>query len=122
MTDKELDSPTLIDIAAKERISRASSKPVDEISKLLLFYKQSLIVQEWLQLKYTINTIHCNYPPFYLLTVFKICFRKNNGETLPQSEPELRALQDNDVRLRAIANKMCAISLFLLVSQNEVFI
>ena len=63
MTDKELDSPTLIDIAAKERISRASSKPVDEISKLLLFYKQSLIVQEWLQLK-------CNYPPFYVLTVF----------------------------------------------------
>lgn len=49
--DQDLDNPTAIDFKAKERISRTSGKSIDEVSKLLVNYKQSLIVQQWLVLK-----------------------------------------------------------------------
>lgn len=49
--DQDLDNPTEIDFKAKERISRTSGKGIDEVSKLLVNYKQSLIVQQWLVLK-----------------------------------------------------------------------
>lgn len=51
-TEQELDDPSLVDTKAKERIARASGKTVDEVSRLITFYKQSLIVQQWLALKY----------------------------------------------------------------------
>ena len=51
MSDAELDSPNAIDTAARERISRSSGKSVDDVTRLLFFYKQSLIIQQWLQLK-----------------------------------------------------------------------
>lgn len=49
--DTDLDNPTEIDFKAKERISRTSGKSIDDVSKLLVNYKQSLIVQQWLVLK-----------------------------------------------------------------------
>lgn len=51
MTDDELDNPSNIDGRGKENISRKSGKSVDEISRLLVHYKQSLVVQQWLVLK-----------------------------------------------------------------------
>jgi signal recognition particle GTPase len=51
MTDKELDDPMSIDTSTKERVSRDTGKSVEEVSRLLQYYKQSLIVQQWLQLK-----------------------------------------------------------------------
>ncbi len=51
MTDKELDDPMSIDTSVKERVSRETGKSVEEVSRLLQYYKQSLIVQQWLQLK-----------------------------------------------------------------------
>lgn len=49
--EQELDDPTIVDTKAKERIARETGKSVDEVSKLLTFYKQSLIVQQWLVMK-----------------------------------------------------------------------
>jgi signal recognition particle GTPase len=51
MTDRELDDPMSIDLSVKERVARDTSKSVEEVSRLLQYYKQSLIVQQWLQLK-----------------------------------------------------------------------
>lgn len=50
-SEQELDDPTIVDTKAKERIARASGKTVDEVSRLLTYYKQSLIVQQWLAMK-----------------------------------------------------------------------
>jgi hypothetical protein len=38
-------------LSARERIARASGKSVDDVGKLLYFYKQTKIVATWLQLK-----------------------------------------------------------------------
>lgn len=35
-----------------------------------------------------------------------LSYRKSLGERLPVTEPELRVMQENDVRLRAIGSKM----------------
>ena len=50
-TDEDLDNPTEINFKGKERIVRASGKSMEEVNKLLVSYKQTLIVQQWLQLK-----------------------------------------------------------------------
>lgn len=50
-TEQELDEPALVDTKAKERIARDSGKTVDDVSKMLTYYKQSLIVQQWLTMK-----------------------------------------------------------------------
>jgi len=36
---------------ARERIARTSGKSIDDVGKLLYFYKQTKIVATWLQLK-----------------------------------------------------------------------
>ena len=51
MTDKELDEPLLIDTAARERVARTSGKTEEEVARLLVFYKQSLIVQTYLVMR-----------------------------------------------------------------------
>jgi signal recognition particle GTPase len=51
MTDAELDNPELINGKSRERISKASGKSEDDVSRLVFFYKQSLIVATWLQQK-----------------------------------------------------------------------
>ena len=38
-------------LLARERIARSSGKSVDDVGKLLYFYKQTKIVATWLQLK-----------------------------------------------------------------------
>jgi signal recognition particle GTPase len=50
-TDKEIDNPELVDQPAKERIARDAGKSIDDVNKMILYYKQSLIMQTWLQLK-----------------------------------------------------------------------
>lgn len=51
MTEKELDDPLSLDVAAKERIGRATGKTVEDVSKLIHYYKQTLIMQQWLVMK-----------------------------------------------------------------------
>ncbi len=51
MIPNELDDPRAIDFKAKERISRAAGKPVEEVARMLTFFNQSLILQQWLTLK-----------------------------------------------------------------------
>ena len=65
-TDEDLDNPTEINFKGKERIVRASGKSMEEVNKLLVSYKQTLIVQQWLQLKYVpiyvSATVSCTFP------------------------------------------------------------
>ena len=51
ISDKELDNPDLINGEAKVRIAKAAGKPVDEVNRLMHFYKQSRIIQNWLYMK-----------------------------------------------------------------------
>lgn len=51
MTERELDDPLSLDVAAKERIGRATGKTVEDVSKLIQYYKQTLIMQQWLMMK-----------------------------------------------------------------------
>jgi signal recognition particle GTPase len=51
MTDKELDDPLSMDMAARERVSRAANKSVDDVTKLLHYHKQTLVMQQWLMVK-----------------------------------------------------------------------
>ena len=82
MTDSELENPDALDGPARTRIAAKAGKPVDDITRMLFFYKQSLIVCNWLQMK------------------------KKAGEPLPSSEQELQELQSSDGRLGGIAKKV----------------
>ena len=53
MTDEEVDDPLhKLNGPARERIGRATGRTADEVTRLLFFYKQSLIVSTWLQERY----------------------------------------------------------------------
>lgn len=50
MTDEEVDDPlNKLNGPARERISRSTGRSMDEVTRLIFFYKQSLIVSTWLQ-------------------------------------------------------------------------
>lgn len=83
MTDVELDNPEKINGPARERIARAAGRSVDDVVRLVYFFKQSLIICTWLQLK------------------------KQKGEEMPKTELELQKMQETDTRMRSIAAKMC---------------
>jgi signal recognition particle GTPase len=52
MTDDEVDHPLeKLNGPARERISKTCGRNVDEVARLLFFYKQSLIIYKWLQEK-----------------------------------------------------------------------
>ena len=52
MTDEEIDHPLeKLNGTARERISRTTGRSPDDITRLVFFYKQSLIVSTWLQEK-----------------------------------------------------------------------
>ena len=51
MNDAEMNDPMSINHAGKERISKASGKNVEDVSKMLFYFLQSSIMQEWLQVK-----------------------------------------------------------------------
>lgn len=78
MTPQELENPQGINFVAKERISKASGKAVEDVSKMLFYFQQSQIMQEWLQIK------------------------KKKGEKIPTTEAELYRMQETDVRFRNI--------------------
>jgi hypothetical protein len=82
MTDAELEAPDTIKQPARERISKASGKNLDEVTKLLWSFKQSLIVHTWLHA------------------------RKDAGEKIPQTQAEMIELQERDPRIRSIATKI----------------
>ena len=82
MSDKELDDPDTIDGKARERIAAKAGKTMDDVTRMLFFYKQSLIICTWLQMK------------------------KKAGESLPSSEQELQEMQASDGRLGNIARKV----------------
>ena len=82
MTDDELDNPEKINGAARERIARSAGKSADDVVRLVYFYKQSLIICTWLQLK------------------------KQKGEEMPKTELDLQKMQETDTRMRGIAQKM----------------
>ena len=48
-TEEELDDHTLITHKVKERVAHATDKTVYDVSLLLLNFKRTLIVQQWLQ-------------------------------------------------------------------------
>jgi signal recognition particle GTPase len=79
MTPEELDDHDVIKGANRARIARASGKPEDEVAKCLFFFKNTLVVQKWLQV------------------------RKENNEKMPASEGELASMQEEDPRVQQIA-------------------
>ncbi len=82
MTDAELDKPELINGVAKERIAKASGKPIDTVLTMLFLHKQSKVMAKWLHMK------------------------KTAGETLPTSDWELQNMMQNDLRVRAISKQV----------------
>lgn len=82
--DKELDNPELIDGVSKARIALKAEVPVEDVNKLLHYYRQSYVVQQWLIMK------------------------KSAGERIPANETELQSMQDTDVRVRSIAKRVMA--------------
>lgn len=51
MTNEELDSPDKINGKARERISTASKRSIDDVRMLLYAFRHSQIVFEWINLK-----------------------------------------------------------------------
>jgi signal recognition particle GTPase len=82
MTPDELENPEKIKHPQKERIARATNKPIDHVQKLLHYFNQSCIIAEWLQMK------------------------KKANETLPTNEQEMTAMQAKDPRVKIIAQKV----------------
>ena len=82
MTDAELENPDLIDQAARTRIAAKAGKTADDVTRMLFFYKQSLIICTWLQTK------------------------KKAGEAMPETEAELQEMQASDGRIGTIAKKV----------------
>ena len=82
MTDAELENPDLIDQSARTRIAAKAGKTPDDVTRMLFFYKQSLIICTWLKTK------------------------KKAGEVLPETEQELQEMQASDGRLGTIAKKV----------------
>jgi len=82
LNDAELDRPEDIDGLAKQRISLQSNQSLDDVNKMIFFFNQSKIMHEWLSLK------------------------KSLKERLPTSEAEMQLMQENDMRIRSIANKI----------------
>lgn len=83
MSDSELDSTEAnLSGSAKQRIAKASARSIDEVTRMDFFYKQSLTVATWLQLK------------------------KSLKEKLPKTELEMVGMQDRDQRMKNIAMKI----------------
>ena len=82
MTEAELDNPEKINGPARERIARTTGRSVDDVVRLVYFFKQSLIICTWLQLK------------------------KAKGEEMPKTEAELQKMQETDTRMRSIAARV----------------
>ena len=49
--DNELDNPAAINGESKQRIAQKSGQPVEDVNKLLHYFRQSLILQRWLYMK-----------------------------------------------------------------------
>jgi len=80
MSPAELDDPHKVNGIARDRISRMSGRSTDEVAKVIVYYRQSLIIATWIQAK------------------------KENGEKLPSTEEEMLTMQEEDPRLKNIAN------------------
>lgn len=78
----ELDNPALIKGPQRDRIATSTGKPLDEVQKLMFYYKQSVVIATWLQMK------------------------KNAKEKLPTTEVELNNMQAADQRMKTIAAKV----------------
>jgi signal recognition particle GTPase len=57
MTEKELDDPSSINFLSKERIAKASGKSLEDVSRMLFYFQQSRIMQEWLVMKYVFSLL-----------------------------------------------------------------
>ncbi len=82
MSAAELEDAQLIKGPQRERIARSAGKPVDEVQKLIFYYKQSVVIASWLQMK------------------------KAAKEPLPVTETDLHEMQAKDPRMKAIAQKV----------------
>ena len=82
MSSEELDNPGLIKGPQRERIAQSTGKPVDEVQRLLFFYKQSVVIATWLQIK------------------------KAAKEKMPTTEAELHLMQSTDPRMKTIAGQV----------------
>jgi len=79
--EEELNDISLVTGAVKARVATTAGKPIDDVNKLIFFFRQSLIVANWLKLK------------------------KDNNETLPKTMLELQAMQEKDPRIRNVAQE-----------------
>lgn len=81
MTEEELDNPDKINGQSKERISKASGKPVDDVRMLVFMHKQSQVVHKWLNMKYILFLIvFLSFHPFILEMMPEKLFRRTIGK------------------------------------------
>ena len=102
MTPAELDNPLLVDGKAKDRIARDAAKTPEQITRMLLFYHQSHMMQQWLVMKYAKRNSMSDWFIWSMLCEY----RKENNEKMPETHDEMMALQNNDIRIKGIAQKM----------------
>eukprot|EP00607_Mallomonas_marina_P009671 CAMPEP_0182420002 /NCGR_PEP_ID=MMETSP1167-20130531/4473_1 /TAXON_ID=2988 /ORGANISM="Mallomonas Sp, Strain CCMP3275" /LENGTH=166 /DNA_ID=CAMNT_0024595345 /DNA_START=162 /DNA_END=662 /DNA_ORIENTATION=- len=84
MTPQELETPESIGGKAKERIAVTSSHPVEDVSRMLMFFKHSLVLHTWLHMKKTCK------------------------EEMPKTEEEIVSMQESDPRIQVISRKIIA--------------
>lgn len=79
MSLDELEDLGKVTGIVKIRVSKDTGKSVDEVNRLIYFYKQSLVIATWLRMK------------------------KVKGEVLPTTQGEMLKLQETDIRIRDVA-------------------
>ncbi len=52
MTEAELDDPSLVNGAARERIAKASGKPIDQVRSLIYLHKNTRFYHLVLKMRY----------------------------------------------------------------------
>jgi signal recognition particle GTPase len=82
LTDRELDDVSLVNGIVRERVAVAAAQPVEDVAKMILFYKQTLILYSWLRIK------------------------QQNKESLPATEEELVTMQEADTRIQELVKKI----------------
>eukprot|EP01033_Poteriospumella_lacustris_P006495 gene6495-4674_t len=78
MTDEELDDPSKVNGAARDRIAASTGQPVEKVRGLVFMYKNTLLYHKVLKM------------------------RKSNGDAMPTSPSEMSKMFESDPRVRPI--------------------
>jgi hypothetical protein len=99
MTDEELDDPSKVNGAARDRIAASTGQPVEKVRGLVFMYKNTLLYHKVLKMRF----VSCpwTFSPLPYSSSSNI-FRKSNGDAMPTSPSEMSKMFESDPRVRPI--------------------